>query len=177
MKDLINLVGIVVLAAAPASDARPGEWTCDRATDSSLAILTALSKERNATLVVRCSAGKPRISLRWGMAGGSGPVLVTTQLDDAEPTSAWWPRSVDRKEFQFAGDQAAYLRGLQAGKALGVRLTPEAVPVADAGSSGVGDATSQNVKPPIIDVPLVMTFDLTGLGAAISAAQANCGMP
>ena len=119
MKDLIILVGIVVLAAALASDARPGEWTCDRATDRSLAILTALSMEKNATLVVRCSAGKPRISLGWGMAGGSGPVLVTTQIDDAEPTNAWWPRSVDRKEFQFAGDQAAYLRALQAGRTLG----------------------------------------------------------
>ena len=109
------------------------------------------------------------------MAGGWGPLLVTTQLDDAEPTNAWWPRSVDRKELQFAGDQAAYLRALQAGRTLGVRLTPDAIPVADARSSG--DDTSQNVKPPIIDVPLAMTFDLAGLGAAISAAQGQCGAP
>jgi len=33
------------------------------------------------------------------------------------------------------------------------------------------------VKPPIIDVPLAVTFDLAGLGAAISAAQGNCGAP
>jgi len=176
MQDLIVLAGIVALAAAPVSRARPGEWTCDRAQDgSSRAILTSLSRDSSGTLVVRCSAGKPSISLRWGMAGGSGPVLITTRLDDGEPTSAWWLRSVNRKEFQFTGDHSAYLRALRVGKTLAVRLAPDAVPVADARSSGVDDEASRNLRPPTVDVPLATTFDLASLGAAISEARGACG--
>ena len=176
MKDLIVLIAIGTFAAPPVSSARPGQWTCNRSSDGgSSAVLTALSRENNAALVVRCSAGKPSFSLKWGMAGGSGPVLVATRVDDGEWTRTWWPRSVDRKEFQFTGDQSAYLHALRVGKTLAVRLTPEAAPVADARSSGVDDGAPQNVKLPTIDTPLEMTFDLTGLAAAISEAHGTCG--
>lgn len=178
MKDLIVLIAIATSAAAPVSSARAGEWTCKRGGDGhSWSVLTASSKENSGTLVVRCTAGQPSLSLRWGIAGSPGPVLVTMRLDDGESTSTWWLRSVDRREFRFAGDPAAYLRALQVGKSLAVRLTPEAVPVADARSSGVDDEGSRNVKPPTIDVPLTMTFDLTGLAAAIGEAHGTCGTP
>lgn len=176
MKDLIVLVAISTFAAPPVTSARPGQWTCNRAQDGgSWAVLTTVSREKNAALVVRCSAGKSSISLKWGMAGGSGPVLVTTRVDDGEWTRTWWPRSVDRKESQFAGDQSAYLRALRGGETLTVRLTPEPAPVADARSSGVDDGAPQNVKLPTVDIPLEMSFDLTGLAAAISEAHGTCG--
>jgi hypothetical protein len=174
MKDLIVLAGIVASAVAPVSSAGPGEWTCHHAKDGS-SLLAVSSKESNGTLLVRCAEGKPSISLKWGMAGGSASTLVSTRLDQREPTRSWWPRSVGRKEVQFAGDQLAYLRALRGGKTLAVRLPPDAVPAADARSSGIDDETWRNAMPPTVDVPLSMTFELTGLGAAISEAQGSCG--
>ena len=176
MKDLIVLVAISTFAAPPVSSAPPGQWSCDRANDGgSSAVLTTLSREKNAALMVRCSAGKPSVSLRWGMAGGRGPFLVATRVDDGDWTKTWWLRSGDRHGIQFAGDQSAYLRALRVGKTLAVRLTPEAPPVADARSSGVDDGAPQDVKLLTIDIPLEMTFDLTGLAEAISEAHGTCG--
>jgi hypothetical protein len=176
MKHLIVLVGVFACAAAAAAVSgselgRPGQWTCHRAKDGSLqAVLGVQSNENNGMLLVRCSVGKPSVSLKWDIPAGSRPTLVITRLDQAEPSSSLWPRSIDMREAEYPGDDAAYLQALRVGTTLVVRVSPCAVPVADAGSDGVS-----NGAPPTIDHPVGMTFSLSGLGAAMLEAQGSCG--
>jgi hypothetical protein len=185
MKDLIVLVGVVASAAAGASVsggefARPGDWTCHRAKDGSpQAVLGVVSNENNGMLLVRCTSGRPTISLKWGNYAGSHSTSVTMRLDQGESALSSWQPSTDRKEAQYPGDHAAYLRDLQQRKTLSVRLTPYPVtpfvPVANVGLDGVTHDASRKTIPPAVDPPLEMTFTLAGLGAAILEAQGSCG--
>jgi hypothetical protein len=176
MKDLIVIVGIVASAAAVAPVSgdeflRPGEWTCHRARDGTLqAVLGVQSNENNGILLVRCSGGKPSISLKWDIPAGSQPTLIITRLDQAEPSSSLWSRAIDRREAEYPGDDVAYLQALRGAKALALRVSPYPVPVADAGSD-----STQNPMPATFDFPVGMTFSLSGLGAAILETQGSCG--
>jgi len=176
VKDLIVIVGIVASAAAVAPVSgdefgRPGKWTCHRAGDGTLqAVLRVQSEENNGILLVRCSGGKPSISLKWDIPARSRPTLIITRLDQAEPSSSLWPRAIDRREAEYPGDDVAYLQALRWGKTLAVRVSPYPVPVADAGSDA-----SRDPMPATFDFPVGMTFSLSGLGAAILEAQGSCG--
>ena len=185
MKDLVVLVAVVASAAAGApvrggEVARPGDWICHLAKDGSpQAVLGVVSNENKGMLLVRCSSGRPTISLTWGNYVGSRPTSVTTRLDQGEPVLSSWQASPDRKEAQYPGDHAAYLQDLQRRKGLAVRLTPypvtPLVPVATVGVDGVTHDTSRKTMPPAVDPPVEMTFTLAGLGAAILEAQGRCG--
>ena len=180
MKHLIVLVGVFAsgAAVAPVSGGEfggPGQWTCHRAKDGSLqAVLGVQSNERNGMLLVRCSVGKPSISLKWDIPADLRPTLVITRLDQAEPSSSLWPRSIDRREAEYPGDDAAYLQTLRVGKTLAVRVSPYAVPAADADSDGGSNHESREA-PPTIDHPVGMTFSLSGLSAAMLEVQGSCG--
>jgi len=65
--------------------------------------------------------------------------LSVGSVDVAEPQVAWWTRAVGKREAQYPGDQSSYLRDLAAGKTLTIRLSPEAVRMADASVDGARD--------------------------------------
>ena len=185
MKHLIVLVSVVASAAGGAplrggESSRPGDWTCHMAKDGSLqAVLGVVSAENNGMLLVRCSSGRPTVSLKWGNYVGSGPTSVTTQLDRGEPVISSWTPSTDGKEVRYPGDHAAYLQELKRRKTLAVRLTPyPVVPLVPASSVGLNGATHaahrQTVPPAVQPIP-EMTFNLAGLGAAVLEAQGSCG--
>jgi len=184
MKHLIVLVGVAASAAAgapvPGEPARPGQWTCHRAKDGSpQALLAVVSNENNGMLQVRCSSGRPTISLKWGNYVGSRPTSVAMRLDQGEPAVSSWRPSADKTETEYPEDHAAYLQELQRRKTLAVRLTPHPVtplvPAATVGLDGVTHEASRKTMPPAVEPPLAMTFDLTGLRAAILEAQGGCG--
>jgi hypothetical protein len=98
---------------------------------------------------------------------------VSARLDVTEPQVAWWTRAVGKREAQYPGDQSSYLRDLAAGKTLTIRLSPEAVRMADASVDGASDDPRQTTVASAPDHPLELTFELSGLAAAIDA-QGNC---
>ena len=172
MTGLMVVVGVAVAAVGSSSGGgRSSEAACDRAKDE--AVVAIQAKEKKGTLLARWTAGRPSISIKWPSYGGWRPILVSARLDVAEPQVAWWPPAVGKREAQYPGDQASYLRDLAAGKTLSIRLSPEVVRMADASVDGAGDDPSHTVAH-ASDYPFELTFELSGLAAAITDAQGNC---
>jgi len=131
MTGLMLVFGVAVSAVGSSSGGSQfTDAACDRAKEEAVVALQA--KQKNGTLLVRWAAGRPSISIKWPSYGGWHSVLVSARLDVAEPQVAWWTRAVGRREAQYPGDQSSYLRDLAAGKTLTIRLSPEAVRMADA---------------------------------------------
>jgi len=173
MTGLALVLGVAAAAMGSSSGgSRASQATCDRAKEEAVVALQA--KQKNGTLLVRWWAGKPSISIKWPGYGGWRSILVSARLDVAEPQVAWWPRAVGRREAQYPGDQASYLRDLAAGKTLSIRLLPEVVPMADASVDGASDDPRHTTVPNAPDYPLELTFELSGLAAAITDAQGDC---
>ncbi len=182
MRQLFVLVVVASAAGGVAvlggEVARPGVWTCHRAKDGSRqALLGVASAENNGMLLVRCSFGRPTVSLKWANYVGSSPTSVATRLNGGEPVVSRWLPSSDSKELEYSGDHRVYLRELQGQRTLAVRLIPYpvALPVvmSSLGVSG-GRSASGRPIPLAADPPLDMTFSLAGLGAAIVEAQGSC---
>jgi hypothetical protein len=168
------VLGLAVAAGGSStSGIRSGEWRCQRSKDGAVVELRA--KDDKGTLLVRWTAGRPSISIKWPDYVGTRSALVSAQLDQARPSVAFWPRAVGRREVQYPGDQASYLRDLAAGKALDIRLPPEAVRMADASSDGTSDDSWNTTVPHAAGQPVHLMFDLSGLPAAVTLVQSNCG--
>jgi len=173
MTGLMLVFGVAVSAVGSSSGgSRSSDAACDRAKEEAVVALQA--KQKNGTLLVRWTAGRPSISIKWPSYGGWHPVLVSARLDVAEPQVAWWTRAVGKREAQYPGDQGSYLRDLAAGKTLTIRLSPEAVRMADASVDGASDNPWQTTVANAPDHPLELTFELSGLAAAITDAQGTC---
>jgi hypothetical protein len=174
MTGLMLVLGAAVAAGGSGTSAiRSGEWRCQRSKDGAVVELRA--KDDKGTLLVRWTAGRPSISIKWADYGGTRSVLVSAQFDQVKPSVALWSRGVGRREVRYPGDQAAYLRDLAAGKTLNIRLSPEAVRMADASSDGTSDDPWRTTVPHAAGPPVQLTFDLSGLPAAVTLVQSNCG--
>jgi len=174
MTGLVAVLGVAVAAVGSStSGIRSGELPCQRSKDGAVVELRA--KDDKGKLLVRWTAGRPSISIKWPDYGGTPSVLVSAQLDQAKASVALWPRAVGRREVQYPGDQASYLRDLVAGKALNIRLSPEAVRMADASLDGTNDDPWRTTVPHATGPPVQLMFDLSGLPAAVTLVQSNCG--
>jgi len=174
MAGLMVVLGVAVAAVGSStSGLRSGEWRCQRSKDGAVVELRA--QDNKGMLLVRWTAGRVSISIKWPDYGGTRSVLVSAQLDQAKPSVALWTRAVGRREVQYSGDQASYLRDLAAGKTLTIRLSPEAVRMADASSDGISDDPRRTTVPHAAGPPVQLMFDLSGLPAAVTVMQANCG--
>jgi len=174
MTGLMVVLGVTVAAVGSSTSVvRSGEWRCQRSNDGAVVELRA--QDDKGTLLVRWTAGRPSISIKWPDYGGTRSVLVWAQRDEAKPSVALWPRAVGRREVQYPGDQASYLRDLVAGKILTIRLPPEAVRTADASSDGTSDDSWRTTVPHAAGSPVQLMFDLSGLPAAVTLLQSNCG--
>ena len=148
---------------------RSVEAVCDRAKNG--VVVAVQAKEKNGTLLVRWTAGGPSVSIKWPGYGGWRVVLVSARLDSAEPQMGWWTRAVGRREAQYPGDPATYLRDLAAGKTLIIRPLPAVVRAADASADGANEDPSQTTVRQVTDQPVELTFDLSGLAGAITDTQ------
>ena len=147
-------------AALPA----PGRWNvttepgANGATDA-LALLASSDSESleaktpNATLVIRCAAGKTDVYFTWNAVLQPDKTPVIFRRDDLPNENAVWDVSTDRRSTFPSGDQVATIRSWMTAQRLYVQVSP---------------AEGR---------PLVAGFDLSQMARSIAPVRAACRWP
>jgi type VI secretion system protein VasI len=151
-------------AAPPAALPAPGRWNVStepgaNGTTDALALLASsddeslTAKTPNATLVIRCAAGKTDVYLTWSAVLEAGSTPVIYRRGDQPNESAVWEVSTDRRSTFPSGDQIATIKSWMTAPRLFVQVSP---------------AEGR---------PLVAGFDLSQMSASIAPIRAACRWP
>ena len=136
-----------------------GKWRTssdkDPLTDKSVHIATLDADEGRGrfgdsiTLVVRCKSGKTEAYIDWNTFLGSNGLNVTSRIDRAAASNAYWGISTDHKA-SFMPQQVATLKRFEAASSYVVNLTPYS------------------------ESPITAIFDITGANGAFQDIRRDC---
>jgi type VI secretion system protein VasI len=142
----------------------PGRWNvttepgANGATDA-LALLASSDNESiaantpNATLVIRCAAGKTDVYLTWNAVLQPGTTPVVFRRDDEPIENAVWEVSTDRRSTFPSGDQIETIKKWMTAQRMFVQVSP---------------AEGR---------PLVAGFDLSRMPASVEPVRTACRWP